>query len=125
MAFDPVGFFRLAEVIYAEQKNQAGYRATIGRAYYAAFLFARNKAGISSKGIDGHKSVVNHYKSKSDANLAAIGNRLDDLRVSRTNSDYECEKDIVSREAGKSLVQSRDILTVLGCDIVAKNQSSN
>ncbi len=117
MAFEPIEFFRLAEYLYSEQKNQAGYRATIGRAYYAAMLSARNKAGLSSKGANGHETVVKYYKSSSDANLAAIGNRLDDLRVSRTNSDYECDKVVVSRDAGASIAKSRTILNALGFDL--------
>lgn len=117
MAFDPVGFFRLAEHLYAEQNHEAGYRAVIGRAYYAAMLYARNKAGLSSKGAGGHETVVRHYKSSSDAKLAAIGNRLDDLRVSRTNSDYECDNIVVSREASACIIKSRNILSALGCDL--------
>lgn len=120
MLFDPVEFFHLAEFLYSEQKHQAGYRATIGRAYYAAMLFARNKAGISSRGVGGHQSVVNFYRANSDANLAVIGNRLDDLRASRANSDYECTIVISSREAGKCLAQSREILNKLGCTLIKK-----
>lgn len=111
-AFNPADFFALAEQLYESYKTAAGYRATIGRAYYAAFLSARNQAGISSRGQNGHEKVIEHYQSKSSSNpkFAAIRNRLDDLRTRRTDADYECEKNIESKDAGKAISLSRNII---------------
>jgi uncharacterized protein (UPF0332 family) len=120
MAFDPVNFFHLAETIYSSNKDETGCRATIGRVYYAAFLSARNKAGISSRVFDGHKTVAEHYSSSSDEKSAAIGNRLNALRVSRTNSDYDCDIVVTSRDVGRSFSQAFEILNALGCALVKK-----
>lgn len=114
MAFDPVEFFHLAEDIHANCDSQAAKRAVIGRLYYAAFLTARNKAGISSQVQDGHQRVIQDYQSRDSAS-AAVGNRLNDLRKMRTDADYDCEKEILSRHVGSCLSQSRSILKDLGC----------
>jgi uncharacterized protein (UPF0332 family) len=119
MAFDPVEFFQLAEEIYANNTSQAAKRAVIGRSYYAAFLTARNKAGIPSKTQDGHLRVIQYYQSK-DAASAVVGNQLNDLRKMRTDADYDCEMEILSRHAGSCLSQSRSILKALGCVVSDK-----
>jgi uncharacterized protein (UPF0332 family) len=114
-AFNPADFFALAEQLYASHKTAPGYRTTVGRAYYAAFLSARNQAGISSREKDGHLKVIQHYRDKNPGNpkFAAIGNRLDALRIQRTDADYDCEKSVESRDAGKALSSSRNIIESL------------
>lgn len=115
MVFNPVEFYRLAGEIYSTHKNQAGYRATVGRAYYAAFLSARDKACIASDVQDGHKKVVMYYQNlMSNPKLAAVGNRLDALRAKRKTADYSCSKEVVARDAGAALQLSKTILTDLG-----------
>lgn len=108
--FDPSEFFVIAEDLYKNNTTPAGYRTVIGRAYYAAFLVARNRAGLISTGAGGHENVAKHYKSAPDAVHTLIGNRLDTLRAERASADYDCTADIGQRKAGKAIALSRDVI---------------
>ena len=100
--------------MYSTLDNESAFRTVIGRSYYSAFLSARNKANINSAVKDGHKAVVSFYQSKNDLLLVGIGNRLDTMRVTRANADYDCDLAVTKREAGKSLKLCEDILGRLG-----------
>lgn len=108
--FDPSDFFEVAESLYESNKTPAGYRTVVGRAYYAAFLVARDYAGLQSRGPGGHESVAQHYKSELKAVHILIGNRLDTLRVERATSDYDCSADVGQRKAGSAIALSRQVI---------------
>lgn len=108
--FNPSDFFEVAESLYKNEKTAAGYRTVIGRAYYAAFLMARDQAGLHSRGPGGHEGVAQHYKLKPHSEHALIGNRLDSLRVERTYADYDCTTDIGQRRAGGAIAMSRQVI---------------
>ena len=113
MTFKPVDYYYLAGWLY-EQRNPHGEacaRAVVSKAYYGAFLEARNKAGIADKSSGVHKKVHDHYF---DAGKLALANRLDELRVRRNEADYDTSLTITSMDSGKALARARKILEEIG-----------
>ena len=112
--FDPREYYAFASKLYAYEDSQECYRTTVSRAYYAAFLVARDKRNLSSVGEGGHLRVVDNLRNSTDIADIKTGNRLDSLRTLRTKADYKCQESLVKREAGESLALSQKILEHLG-----------
>lgn len=115
MPLNPVDYYHLASWLYI-QRAQLSYgespiRTVISKAYYGAFLEARNRAGIKSKAATVHLDVIAHYNKN---NKSAIANRLDSMRANRNDADYETSKTITSRDAGIALGAAKRILLDLG-----------
>lgn len=109
MAFTAVDFYHLAcELREASKGDEAKLRSAISRAYYAAFLVARDKANISSKGTDGHSRVIKHYLDK--PNDTVVANWLRDLKSDREAADYDIDNICTGRIGGKSIKTARKVL---------------
>jgi len=117
MAFNPVDFYHLAGWLYAQQPphDEARARAIVSKAYYGAFLEARNKAGITDKSLGVHKKVHDHYFYNGSL---ALANRLDDSRIKRNDADYDTALAITSRDSGNALKLAKRILQELGIALV-------
>lgn len=116
MPFKPVDYYHLAGWLY-KQKNlydEARARAVVSKAYYGAFLEARNRAGITDKSPSVHAKVHDYY---SKAGKLALANRLDESRVKRNDADYDAMKFITSMDSGKALARAKKILEELGVDL--------
>jgi uncharacterized protein (UPF0332 family) len=102
----PVGFcwkhyLDLAEHLAKSRMDEAKLRASISRAYYAAFCNARNYMLTKDNNpfplrYDHHKYLVRYYKgdldeSKSDVEgiRSIIGKDLNIMRIFRGNVDYD------------------------------------
>jgi uncharacterized protein (UPF0332 family) len=109
MAFTAVEFYHLAcELREAANGDDAKLRSAISRAYYAAFLVARDKANISSRGADGHSRVIKHYSQiPTDA---VVANWLNDLKMDRQAADYDLSQVCTGRIGGKSVGTARKVL---------------
>lgn len=114
--FDPVNFYHQASRWYEENElnDQAHWRSIISRGYYAAFLVARKKARISSADENTHKLTAHYYNT---SGKSGIGNRLNNLRLKRNESDYDLNKQCAKREAGENLKYAARILTDLGVSL--------
>lgn len=110
--FDPLEFFYFANSLHKEPPKlvNAAARSSVSRAYYAAFLVARDEAGITSKSGSIHRDVDNYY-SKKDKRVA---NQLKVLKTLRSDADYELKKSVTDRETGKALRLASEILAKLG-----------
>jgi len=84
-------------------------RQVSGRAYYGAFLFARDKAGLTSTSADVHKMTSNYWRVRRED----VANHLDDLKKKRTEADYQIKDDYNAADAGKSLKLAKKIITKL------------
>lgn len=113
MVFNPVDFYYFADWLYTQQNqhSEARARAIISKAYYGAFLEARNKAGITDKSSGIHKKVRDHYFNNGHS---AIANRLDDSRIKRNGADYDTALAISSRDSGMALKLAKKILEEIG-----------
>jgi uncharacterized protein (UPF0332 family) len=113
MAFNPVDCYHLAGWLYSQKnpQDEARARAVIAKAYYGAFLEARNRAGITDKSLGVHKQVHDHYFN---AGRLALANGLADLRTKRNDADYVTAITITSMDSGKALKRAKKILQELG-----------
>ena len=113
MPFDPIDFYYLAGWLYLQSSphDEARARAIVSRAYYGAFLAARNRAGIGDKSSGVHKRVHQYY---TNAGRAALANRLDDSRIRRNDADYDTTLKITSLDSGNALKLAKRILAEVG-----------
>lgn len=117
MAFKPVDYYHLAGWLFKQQNpyDEARARTVVSKAYYGAFLEARNNAGIADKSSGVHKKVHDHYFK---AGKLALANRLDDSRIKRNDADYDTSLAITSMDSGKALARARKILQELGVVLI-------
>ncbi|MBI4289375.1 MAG: hypothetical protein HY671_13235 [Chloroflexi bacterium] len=87
--------------------DEAEARTAISRAYYAAFLVARNRLEIQEGGSEVHQLVVRELYSKKAAGAAK---RLQLLRRHRNVADYNTARLVSAAHARMSVQLSEDIL---------------
>lgn len=97
MEFELSEFLTVAEQLIRDSKykNQAGFRTSVSRSYYAAFLVVRKKLedlGIRIKrGYEQHQDVIDKLMDK---NYTNVGNKLHSLREKRNDADYQLHANI-------------------------------
>lgn len=86
----------LATHLYGPPKGQpeeASFRCSCGRAYYAAFAHARDALLQASFQVDkshkAHGQVVTWLKKSTIRDIKKVGGMLDDLRTKRNEADYD------------------------------------
>ena len=90
--------------------SEMEHRTVVNRAYYGAFLAARDCAGITNVGGSVHRAVVEHYLNK---HMTRVSNNLDNLKKLRQEADYEPHKDVTYHKANNSCRTARKILDQL------------
>lgn len=90
MVFDPLSFLELANTLSADvnYEDEAVYRTSTGRAYYAAYLICRRYLEINGDAISGtttHKEVIDKIRGKNPH----VGSLLYRLRRNRNEADYD------------------------------------
>jgi uncharacterized protein (UPF0332 family) len=83
-------------------KEEACFRTSVGRIYYSAYLFIRDKLhslgkryemeSSSSGGV--HERLINYLKIDGDVQWRFLGRLLEELKELRTSVDYELESEI-------------------------------
>jgi uncharacterized protein (UPF0332 family) len=115
MAFDWGLYLNLAEELKEFRNDQAKLRTAISRAYYSAFIKARNQSTFSTlKGPETHKKVMDFYKENQDPSAYTIGNNLDSLRKIRNNADYDSHFETSWQEVEQKIKLAKNILEKLG-----------
>jgi uncharacterized protein (UPF0332 family) len=98
MSFDWSEYLNLAQELAGQAvspaSQEARLRASISRAYYAAFCKSRNylrdKEGRRvPSGVRAHRFVQDEFKRSSDRVRKQIGYDLDRLRSDRNKADYD------------------------------------
>ncbi len=84
--FNPLAFLDIARELGNGDREEAKLRTAVGRAYYALFLIARDKTGITGRRAV-HTRVINALKKRK--NYRSTADQLDALRRLRTVADYE------------------------------------
>jgi uncharacterized protein (UPF0332 family) len=104
--FDPEDFRRLAASMLQRRCNAAESRTAISRAYYAAFLLAKQYLepyfGFE-KGAKSHEQVQQAFSNCAASTLKEIGRKLDDLRDVRDEADDDLACDRVNDWANARL----------------------
>ena len=98
MSFDWIDFLSLAESLYDNPQSpgpeEASWRSSASRAYYAAFQmvlhFAKAQTGYEEReyGTD-HTLLPRHLQASDHKPHVDIGIKLDRLRLNRRQADYD------------------------------------
>ncbi len=102
--FNPYDFFDLARKL--GKNNEAGIRTSVGRAYYASFLIARNALSIDEKNPQVHRKVLSMLYSRNPV----IANKLHYLRRLRNLADYDIELAMKVDDAEKAIKFAEEII---------------
>ncbi|MBD3233215.1 MAG: hypothetical protein GF315_05780 [candidate division Zixibacteria bacterium] len=125
MSFNCRDFFEIAN--YLLQNDTAGshldaarYRTVIGRAYYAAFLRARDymsdfcNVDFDKDRTSLHNRVARYLQTSSDSKIRFAGVKLDSLRRGRSKADYSRDMIVnIKRVAESAISNSRQIIKEL------------
>jgi hypothetical protein len=105
-------FFRYAQdATQFAPGDETCLRVQISRAYYGAFLEARDRAGSHIPTGQAHESTAQHYIT---SGRSGIGNRLKQLRLARNVADYELRTPITPHKVTQAMKLARLILEELG-----------
>ena len=95
--FDPLEFLRFAEALTIPPlMSESGARNAVSRAYYAVFLFARERlvhSGLMQRvgGAGEHGRVAQLLRAQANPTGQAAAHQLDILRRARNLADYDLE----------------------------------
>lgn len=117
MTFNWSEYLNLAQELAQATTDEAKLRAAISRAYYAAFIKARNflqeREGLTIPTENTHKYVINQFKNSSDPVRIKIGRRLLRLRGFRNQADYDNIFPKLAEKTQESLNLARRIISIL------------
>ncbi|MDE0154791.1 MAG: hypothetical protein OXI88_10285 [Gammaproteobacteria bacterium] len=109
MSIQPKDLVEYAHGMLQPEGREVEHRNVVNRAYYGAFLAARDLANITGGSGSVHLKVIEYYRDKK----SIIGNNLDDLKRLRQVADYEPQKNVTYHHAKKSCRIARKILREL------------
>lgn len=107
--FDPKELLELAEDL-SRQPGEAHERSAISRAYYGAFLMARDAAGIQDETSEAHFATWRHYADRGETQLAKD---LRKLRKARNLADYKTDVHVSPHVCDEAMQASRRINSML------------
>jgi hypothetical protein len=124
VSFDWAEYLSLAEDLQGIPASgppvgtEARQRASVSRAYYAAYILARNHLRDIDRvhiprGQNPHQFVAAHYANHSDPVRARIGQELARLRTQRNICDYNDTVVNLQNLAALSVARSRQIIADL------------
>lgn len=113
MAFTPNEFYTFALGLQQSLSGDcAALRSSISRAYYGAFITARDHYGVTSRGRDGHELVLKAMRGNAHGDLVA--DNLQKLKVLRERADYQPQIDMTVNDTQKAISHSKKVLYSLG-----------
>lgn len=99
---DPIDFFKVANQL-SGLSEEASWRTSIGRSYYALFNFIKDELkniGVGvSEGPNGHGEVKIFLSNSGIQEAEKLGSQIGDLHSARRMSDYAMEKVITQKTA--------------------------
>ena len=110
-AFDPALFLQLAERLVERGEDEAWYRTSVSRAYYACFLKARE--ALRSRGLpftggpEDHRLVAKYLREALGRGAAY---KLGRLRMMRNEADYDVGKAVDRSAAEKAVFIARSLM---------------
>ena len=114
MSINSQEFVRYASELFEINKNhddrEIQLRTAINRAYYGAFLTARDRAGINDKSGKVHIRVAKHYR---DSGNGVVGEKLNLLKRLRQKADYRPDAHVSVEDAEESCDTAQRILDEL------------
>ena len=113
MAFIPNEFYTFALSLQSSLHGDcAALRSSISRAYYGAFITARDHHGVTSRGRDGHEQVLTAMKVNAQGQMLA--DTLQQLKNLREKADYQPQTNLTLSDTNKAISYSKKVLQTLG-----------
>ncbi len=109
LAFNPEEVLVIAEQL-STGAGEASARSAISRAYYGAFLLAREVADIKDKTSKAHFMTWKHY---ADSGETQVANDLWSLRSARNLADYRTDLNVPRKTCDAAMSASRRISNTL------------
>jgi len=106
MPIEPKDMVNYAYKMLKNDSPELELRNVINRAYYGAFLTARDAANITNSGGSIHKEVADHYR----ASMSRLSNNLDALKRLRETADYKPNTNVTNRDAKNGCRKAKSIL---------------
>ena len=111
MSFDWSEYLALAQQLAGKANisatQESRLRSAISRAYYAAFIQARNflrdREGVVIPTLSAHQFVIRQFSNSPDALRQEIGSNLKLMRYYRNQADYDDILDQLPRKARATL----------------------
>lgn len=120
MAISPSDFYQQAVILQRKAIGTGGdcadLRSCISRAYYGAFLTARDAKNLSSVGHSGHKEVLSAYKASSDPKDTIIHNSLRDLKELRKMADYDVHRNCTAKNGNDAMAYAGKVIRLLNAN---------
>ncbi|MEQ1705140.1 MAG: hypothetical protein ABL867_04125 [Rickettsiales bacterium] len=104
--FAPVEFLELAKTLHTQATKESCARSAISRAYYAAFLTAREKSGIAVTSKDIHGLVLQYCYTY----LPVMADDLKGLRRRRNSADYDLTHTFASKDSNWAIKTAEAII---------------
>ncbi len=113
MAFTPNEFYTFALSLQPSLHGDcAALRSSISRAYYGAFITAREHYCVTSRGRDGHEQVLTAMKVNAQGQMLA--DNLQQLKNLREKADYQPQTNLTLTDTNKAISYSKKVLQTLG-----------
>lgn len=111
---DPTDFFKTAELLKTHTE-EAHLRTSIGRSYYAAFLYFRERLrslGLKKKNpnLNAHAFVIQCLGFSQVSEGSKASKYLHDLQQVREDADYHLDKKLSPNDAADALVNARKVI---------------
>lgn len=110
---DPLEFLRVAHGLINSAAQEAGWRTSIGRSYFAVFNHVRIRLEPLKplpKTDDVHSLVVRYLTSANNRELHSVGRTLMDLRTSRNQADYDMAATVVQDQSRLALAKAESAI---------------
>lgn len=112
---EPLDFIKVAKQLL-RYNNEAKWRTSIGRSYYAIFNYLKNEIyslGITiSKGPAGHGELVKNFHGCGIDEAIEIGSKVRDLYTQRIIADYEMDDTVTQNTASLIFKKAKEITEV-------------
>lgn len=106
MPINPKDMVEYAYQMLKKDSTELVLRNVINRAYYGAFLTARDAANITNGSGSVHKDVAEYYQQSN----SRLSNNLYDLKRLRQTADYKLGDNVTLQDARKSCRTAQSIL---------------
>lgn len=93
--------------------DETSIRTSMSRAYYGAFLEARDAKNLSSSGSNGHQVVISAYFGTGQPVDKAISSSLRKLKGLREKADYEPHAACSKLDAQDAITEAEKVLRAL------------
>ena len=111
MTMTPADFLTAAEKVAASASSEGDRRTAIGRAYYAAFLEAREKAGLSNTRESVHKEVADWIFAHVPGHTPQ---KFQSLHALRIRADYRLNDTLAASAMNDAIRYSKQVIKALG-----------